>query len=343
MNKELYMARALELARLGFGNTNPNPMVACVLVHNDRIIGEGYHQIYGGAHAEVNAVNSVVNKELLKESTAFVSLEPCSHFGKTPPCADLLIKNKIKKVVVCNLDPNPLVSGSGINKLKAAGIEVELGVLEKEGLKLNKRFFTAQVKKRPYIILKWAETLDGFIADENSQSIKISNEYSDFLNHTWRTQEDAILVGTNTAVNDNPKLNSRKAPGKDPIRIFIDKKLKIPNSHFAFDKTQKTIIVNCLEEKNVDDIHFLKIEDDPNFLNNMLKALAKLNIISVLVEGGAKLHTSFIEAKLFDEIRIIKSSSSQHIGLPSVTVPQNIPLVSETPLGNDTVKIFQKD
>ena len=199
MSKELYMHRALDLAALGLGNVSPNPMVGCVIVHDDKIIGEGWHKKYGQAHAEVNAINSISNKSLLQGSSVYVTLEPCSHFGKTPPCANLLIESKVKKVVIANLDTNPLVAGGGIKKLQDAGIEVETGLLEKEGLELNRRFFMSMKNARPYIILKWAQTIDGFIARENFDSKWISGEESRNLVHQWRADEDAILVGKNTA------------------------------------------------------------------------------------------------------------------------------------------------
>nr|MCU0325664.1 bifunctional diaminohydroxyphosphoribosylaminopyrimidine deaminase/5-amino-6-(5-phosphoribosylamino)uracil reductase RibD [Spirosomataceae bacterium] len=202
----VFMQRALELASLGRGSVSPNPMVGCVIVHNGLIVGEGWHQRYGEAHAEVNAVNSVKDKSILSESTAYVTLEPCSHFGKTPPCADLLIKHHLKKVVVCNDDPFPLVAGKGIKKLRDAGIEVETGLLAEEGRRLNRRFFTMVEKQRPYVILKWAETADGFIAKENFEAVRISNDFSQMYSHKWRSEEDAIMVGTNTAHFDNPSL-----------------------------------------------------------------------------------------------------------------------------------------
>ena len=202
------MQRALELARLGLGNVSPNPMVGCVIVKDGKIIGEGHHEQYGGPHAEVNAVQAVKDQSLLPQSTAYVTLEPCSHFGKTPPCADLLVRHQVKRVVICNEDPNPLVAGQGIERLRNAGIEVEIGLLREEGRVLNRRFFTAFEKKRPYVILKWAQTTDGFVARENYDSKWISNTYSRQLVHKWRAEEDAILVGTNTARYDNPSLTT---------------------------------------------------------------------------------------------------------------------------------------
>ena len=216
---EIYMHRALELARNGAGKVSPNPMVGCVIVHNGTIIGEGWHQQFGGPHAEPNAIAAVNNQELLKDATLYVTLEPCAHFGKTPPCAHLIIEKQIPRVVVCNLDPNPLVAGKGIKLLKDAGIEVKTGILAQEGAFLNRRFFTYINHKRPFIILKWAETADGFVARENYDSKWISNALSRKLVHKWRTEEDAILVGKNTALYDNPQLTSRDWEGKNPISV----------------------------------------------------------------------------------------------------------------------------
>jgi diaminohydroxyphosphoribosylaminopyrimidine deaminase/5-amino-6-(5-phosphoribosylamino)uracil reductase len=219
------MSRALELARLGFGKVSPNPMVGCIIVCEGKIIGEGFHQQYGGPHAEVNAIHSVKDKTLLKQSTVYVTLEPCAHYGKTPPCAKLLVEHLVKKVIISNVDPNPLVSGKGIEILRSAGIEVETGLLEQEGLELNKRFFKSIRENAPYIILKWAQTADGFIARDDFDSKWISNKISRKLVHKWRSEEDAILVGKNTAKYDNPTLNVRDWVGKDPLRIVIDHEL----------------------------------------------------------------------------------------------------------------------
>ena len=253
------MRRALELAENGRGQVSPNPLVGCVIEHHGKIIGEGWHQKYGEAHAEVNAVNSVKDKSLLKEACVYVSLEPCAHFGKTPPCADLLVENQVKKVVICNTDPNPLVAGKGIVKLREAGIEVETGILEKEGLELNKRFFHYLEKKRPYIILKWAETADGFIARKNFDSKWISNTLSRKLVHKWRTEEDAILVGTNTALYDNPQLNARDWTGNNPVRIVIDRHLKLPADLHLFDEQIPTICYNLIKNRNSGNVTFVKV------------------------------------------------------------------------------------
>ena len=243
---EKYIKRCIELAQNGLGTTYPNPMVGSVIVHKNKIIGEGWHKKSGEAHAEVNAINSVKDESLLKDATIYVSLEPCSHFGKTPPCSDLIIAKEIKRVVIGTMDPFAKVAGRGIKKLMDAGCEVKVGILEDECLELNKSFFTFLKKQRPYIILKWAQTEDGFIAPENREGkrpVWITNKYSGQLVHKWRSEEAAILVGTNTVLKDNPSLNVRKWTGKSPIRIVIDRELKTPDEFPILDGTQKTIML----------------------------------------------------------------------------------------------------
>jgi len=262
---EFFMQRALELAQLGVGRVSPNPRVGCVIVHNNKIIGEGWHQKFGEAHAEVNAINSAKDQSLLKESTVYVNLEPCSHFGKTPPCVDLLIKHRVKKVVIGNLDSNPKVHGKGIKKLKDAGIETLTGVLEKEGHELNKRFFTFIEEQRPYIILKWAQTTDEFIAQKNFESKWISNEFSRQLVHRWRSEEDAVLVGTHTASHDNPSLTVRDWTGRNPTRIVIDRFLRLNDRLQLFDKKEKTICYNVLKHEEYKNLLLVRI-DENNFL-----------------------------------------------------------------------------
>ena len=303
---EQYMSRCIQLAELGAGNVAPNPMVGAVLVYDDKIIGEGYHKKYGEAHAEVNCINSVEekNKHLIEKSTIYVSLEPCAHYGKTPPCADLIIKNNIPKVVIGTKDIYKEVAGAGIEKLKNAGIEVLTGVLENECIDLNKRFFTFHQKQRPYIILKWAQSANGKIGSANNERILISNDYSNRLVHRWRSEESAILVGTNTALKDNPSLTTRLWKGKNPIRIVIDKNLKLPHELKIFSKTTNTIIFNSLKNTIEENVEYIKLENK-NFLEEILRTLYKLNIQSVLVEGGAKTLQSFIDKGLWDEARII--------------------------------------
>ncbi len=349
MEKDIsYMRRALDLAVLGRGRVSPNPLVGCVIVHNDKIIGEGYHQSYGEAHAEVNAINSVVDKSLLAESTLYVTLEPCSHYGKTPPCADLIIKHKLKKVVVSNIDVNPLVAGKGLQKLKNAGIEASVGLLEDEGRNMNKRFFTFVTKQKPYIILKWAETADGFIAPihqnsdnttNNTNITWISNEYSRMLVHKWRTEEDAIMVGTQTALLDNPQLNVRNWTGRNPLRIVIDKQLILPNSLHLFDKQQATICYNTIKNEAVQNLEFAKIKPDA-FLQNLLQDLYFRKIQSVIVEGGSKLLNSFLETKTWDEIRVFRSNKTFGKGILAPKAEGNL-FYKET-VADDMLWVYRK-
>jgi len=300
------MRRALELAQKGLGSVSPNPMVGCVIVYHHKIIGEGWTQPYGNAHAEVHAINNVKDKSLLSQSTAYVTLEPCAHFGKTPPCADLLIQYKLKKVIVACSDPNPLVAGKGIEKLKNAGIEVEVGLMEKEGLIINRRFFTSINQERPYIILKWAQSSDRFIARENYDSKWISNNYSRKLVHKWRVEEDAILVGTNTAHYDNPKLNVRDWQGKNPLRVFIDKNLRLPRTLSLFDGSQSTICYNLSTNSIHENLEYVMLEES-NFLEYLLKDLGKRKIQSIIIEGGSSIINAFIEQRFWDEARIFTS------------------------------------
>ncbi len=303
--EELLMNRALELASLGKGRVSPNPMVGCVIEHEGRIIGEGWHKAWGGPHAEVNAIQSVEDKSLLAGATLYVTLEPCSHYGKTPPCADLLIEHNIKRVVICNTDPNPLVSGRGITKLTDAGTEVITGVLADEGRELNKRFFTFMEKKRPYIILKWAQTNNGFIARENFDSKWISSPLSRKIVHKWRAEEDAIMVGRQTAAYDNPRLNTRDWSGKNPIRIVIDRNLTLPASLNLFDGSQPTICYNHVkEEAHSNHLTYVYIEPGAHVIDDVITDMYKRKIGSVLVEGGSFLLNTLIDRQLYDEMRI---------------------------------------
>jgi len=303
---EKYMIRCLELARKGAGNVSPNPMVGCVIVHNDTIIGEGYHEKYGEAHAEVNAVNAVQNLGLLKESTLYVSLEPCAHFGLTPPCSDLIIENKIPNVVIGTIDSFAKVAGKGIERMRKAGINVQVGVLEKECREINKRFFTFHEKKRPYIFLKWAETTDGFIdfarsRNEFGEPSWITGEKALVRVHQMRAEEDAIFVGTNTVLKDNPSLTVRHCPGENPIRLVIDNHLRLPKNLNLFDGTVKTLVFNSLKNKESGNIEFIKIDFDKKLIPHILKNLYQQNIQSLIVEGGKQLLQSFIDANLWDE------------------------------------------
>lgn len=305
---ETYMKRALELAQKGLGHVAPNPMVGCVIVLGEKIISEGFHQKYGEAHAEVNAIKNLPENFDLSGCALYVNLEPCSHHGKTPPCADLIVSKKFKKVIIGSLDPNPLVAGKGIQKIKAAGIEVVTGVLEKECRELNKRFFIFQEKKRPYIILKWAQTADGFISKDplpkNKEESWITGEKSKVLVHQWRSEEQAILVGTNTVINDDPELTTRLVSGKNPIRIVLDKDLKLNSNYKIFNDASETLVFTGKEKSSEKNIKFIRIDFSKNILPQILEKLFELNISSILVEGGAKLLQSFIDKNQWDEARL---------------------------------------
>lgn len=320
---ELFMLRALELARLGIGRVSPNPQVGCVIVHDGKMIGEGWHQKYGGPHAEVNAINSVTDKSLLEQATVYVNLEPCSHFGKTPPCADLLIAHRVRKVVVANVDSNPLVGGNGLAKLQAAGIETVVGVLDQQARELNKRFFTFVEKKRPYIILKWAQTADGFIARSNFDSKWISNEYSRQLVHRWRSEEDAILVGSGTAAHDNPALTVRDWSGRNPVRIVIDRHLKLPDSLHLFDGNTPTLCYNLIQEKTEKDTTRVKLPE-AEFLKSLVADLRTRNIQSLIIEGGAQTLSAFLNENLWDEARVFKARQSFGSGIAAPTFHGNL-------------------
>jgi diaminohydroxyphosphoribosylaminopyrimidine deaminase/5-amino-6-(5-phosphoribosylamino)uracil reductase len=282
-------------------------MVGAVLVYNDIIIGEGYHQQYGQAHAEVNCIESVAaeNKHLIEKSILYVSLEPCAHFGKTPPCAGLIIKHKIPNVIIGCRDIFAAVNGKGIEKLKAAGVNVTVGVLENEAINLNKRFFTFHKQQRPYIILKWAQSCNKKISGINGERIFISNEFTNRLVHQWRTEEAAIMVGTNTALKDNPALTARLYPGKNPLRLVIDMDLKLPSTLQLFDGTNKTIVFNQQKNEAGEMLSFNKINTEEKTIPQILNILYTLQIQSVIVEGGAKLLQSFIDENLWDEARVI--------------------------------------
>lgn len=318
------MQHALDLAWRGKGKTKTNPMVGCVIVYQDQIIGEGWHEVYGGLHAEPNAVNSVQDKSLIGKSTIYVTLEPCAHFGKTPPCADLIASLKPKRLVICNLDPNPLVAGKGLEKVKAVGTEIITGVLKEKGYALNKRFFTFHEKKRPYVILKWAQTADGFIARENYDSKWISCAASRTLVHRWRSEEDAIMVGTNTAIHDNPQLNVRMVEGKDPLRVVIDKSLRIPSAYHLFDKSQATICYTSDKEEEQEDLIFKKIDFNKKIVPQLLADLYDRKVQSIIIEGGNQLLAEFMELELWDEARIFKSQTTFEKGIaaPKINLDQ---------------------
>jgi diaminohydroxyphosphoribosylaminopyrimidine deaminase/5-amino-6-(5-phosphoribosylamino)uracil reductase len=338
---EIYIQRCIQLAKNGLGTTYPNPMVGSVIVYNDTIIGEGWHQKAGEAHAEVNAINSVKDKSLLSKATIYVSLEPCSHFGKTPPCCDLIIKHKIPNVVVGTVDPNSKVAGTGIKRLVENGTNVTVGILEKECTELNKRFFTFHNKKRPYIILKWAESLDGFIAPltkEKQEPVWISNAFSRQLVHKWRSEEQAILVGTKTVLDDNPKLDVRDWQGENPIRIVLDRTGKITDNYFVKNKKTKTIVIT--EQENLtasDNLIFESVIFDIQLTKKIADILYKYGIQSVIIEGGKQTLQTFIDDNLWDEARVFIGDISLKEGIKAPFLNE----ISKTvQLKEDQLKLF---
>jgi diaminohydroxyphosphoribosylaminopyrimidine deaminase / 5-amino-6-(5-phosphoribosylamino)uracil reductase len=342
---EKYISRCLQIARLGAGFTAPNPMVGAVLVHNNIIIGEGYHQVYGQAHAEVNCMNSVkqTDKALIDQSTLYVSLEPCAHFGKTPPCADLVIKHKIPHVVIGCRDSFTAVDGKGIEKLKAAGINVTVGILENEAVALNKRFFSFHQKQRPYIILKWAQSSDGKIAGNDGERIFISNPFTNRLVHQWRSEEAAIMIGTNTALKDNPALTTRLYPGSDAVRIVIDMELKLPASLQLFDNTAKTIVFNKQKQEEAGLVSFCKIEVTQKIIPQILAVLYQQQIQSVIIEGGAKLLQSFIDANIWDEARVITNTQLKIAKGVNAPILQLQKFIKEENILNDSIVYFENN
>ncbi|CAL2104767.1 5-amino-6-(5-phosphoribosylamino)uracil reductase / Diaminohydroxyphosphoribosylaminopyrimidine deaminase [Tenacibaculum sp. 190524A02b] len=348
MNHEKYIQRCLQLAKNGIGTTRPNPSVGAVIVYDNKIIGEGYTSPYGGPHAEVNAINSVKNQDLLKKSTIYVTLEPCSHHGKTPPCADLIIEKKIPKVVIGCLDTNSLVAGKGIERLKKAGCNVVVGVLEEECFNQHKRFFTVQNKQRPYIILKWAESKDGFIAPETKDSrnpVWISNSYSQQLVHKFRAEEHSILVGTNTVLDDNPKLNVRSWYGNNPVRIILDRGLKIPKNSNVFDASIKTIVLKQIDKENnlslSENIIVESIDFAQELSNQICEVLQKHKIQSVIIEGGRQTIQTFIDANLWDEAYVFIGNSKLKKGVekPNISALQ----IEEKKIDNDILRIYKND
>lgn len=345
MSDEFYIKRCLELAELGMGKVSPNPMVGCVIVANGKIIGEGYHQEYGQAHAEPNAIKSVFDQhpenaaQLLKQATVYVNLEPCAHFGKTPPCADLLVKHQVKQVVIGNTDPFSAVDGKGIEKLKTAGIAVKTGVLEGECSFFNRRFFTRVKQQRPYVILKWAETANGYFAASNGHQKWISGQLAKRLAHKWRTEEDATLIGKYTAIVDNPQLTAREWPGKNPVRLVIDKSLDIPASNHIFNKEAKTIIFNEIKTDVVDNIHYIQMEDMQYYLpQKIMFQLYLMDIQSVIIEGGAKILKQFLDAGLWDEARIFSAGNSWTEGIASPVI--NGILQEQIQLNSDKLSVY---
>ena len=340
---ELYIYRCLQLAEKGRGTVAPNPMVGAVLLHDGKIIGEGWTQPHGGAHAEVNCIAQVQEKdeEHIAKSTLYVSLEPCSHFGRTPPCVDLIIAKQIRKVIIGCKDTAHHVNGQGIEKLLKAGIDVTVGVLEKECIDFNKRFFTFQQKKRPFIILKWSQSADGFIAEKGKRT-KITSAEIDVIVHKWRTEEAGIMIGTNTASIDDPNLIATLWTGKQPIRIVIDKKLIIDGTAKLYNQVATTIFLNeKLDEKNGENI-FLKINSDvDDFLVESLERIYELGILSILVEGGSQLLNSFISQNSWDEARvIINDNLLLKDGMKAPGLP-NVAPSKENKFADHTIKIYE--
>ena len=321
------MRRCIELAKNGFGTTYPNPMVGSVIVYDNKIIGEGWHQKSGESHAEVNAIRSVKDKSLIEKSTIYVSLEPCSHFGKTPPCSDLIILNKIPNVVIGTVDSNIKVAGDGIKKLIESGAKVTVGVLEAECYELNKRFFTFHEKKRPYVILKWAESKDGFIAPlktvrKEQKPVWVTNEFSRQLVHKWRSEEQAILVGTQTVIDDNPKLDVRDWKGNNPIKVVIDQNNRIPLESQVFEDQSKTIVFsNSVPTYKKENCIFERVDFEKNIADQILKSLYKHQIQSIIIEGGQKTLQTFIDEEIWDEVRIFIGPNSFEKGIKAPIIP----------------------
>lgn len=336
---QAYMRRAIELAQLGLGSVSPNPTVGCVIVKEGKIIGEGWHRKYGEAHAEVNAVNAVKNHRDLKGATVYVTLEPCSHHGNTPPCAELLVTSQVGEVVVAVEDPNPLVSGKGLELLKKAGISVQTGLLAEEASWMNRRFLSAMKENRPYVILKWAQTMDGFMARENHDSKWISNASSRKLVHKWRTEEDAIVVGSNTVVYDNPQLTAREWPGKNPLRIILDPGDELDGNYNVLDGSTPTIVYTTSHREAKHNLEWVKV-DMHNYLPDLLADLQSRKIRSVIIEGGAKTLASFIELNLWDEARVFYAPTTFTRGIAAPVCGGDI--IGKEDVDGDTLIIYKR-
>lgn len=339
---EQYHLRCLDLAKQGLGHVSPNPLVGAVLVVDDKIIGEGYHSFFGGPHAEVNAINSVKDKSLLQKATLYVNLEPCSHFGKTPPCADLIIENKIPRVVIGLRDPFEQVSGRGIEKLKSAGVDVIVLENDEENRFLNRRFLTFHEKKRPYIILKWAETSDGFIDKIRKRGEKaginwITDKTTKVLVHKWRTEEQAILIGTNTVLNDNPQLNAREWPGNNPIRLIPDLSLRLPEQFHIFDGTVPTYVFTRKTAENKLNVSYINI-GDKELTQAIIEFCCERHIISLFIEGGSQLLTTFLNKDLWNEARVFTGLTSFQKGVKAPVRPAELSKVEQ--IGNSDLYIY---
>ena len=339
-----YMQRAIQLAGLGKACVAPNPMVGAVIVHDNKIIGEGYHRKYGGPHAEVNAVASVGQKSLLREATMYVNLEPCNHHGLTPACTNLIIQSGIPRLVIGQPDPNPLVAGKGIKRLHDTGIEVLTGVLESESRELNRRFNTFHERKRPYVILKWAKTSDGFVdlvrkKDDPIQPNWITDEYCRRLVHKWRSEESAIMVGTDTALKDNPKLNIRLWKGKDPLRIVLDRKLRLKKDLNLLDGSIPTIVYTSEEKEGKANLEYAVVDFDDNLLDSIMNDLYRRSIQSVIIEGGPKLLKSFIKCNLWDEARVFTGPLKFNQGVKAPDFPFSP--IKEMETGNSKLEVYR--
>jgi len=341
VNDAVFIKRCLQLAEKGKGNVAPNPMVGAVLVHEGRIIGEGFHQQYGQAHAEVHCFDSVAahEKHLIPDATMYVSLEPCAHYGKTPPCAHRIVNEGVKRVVICNKDPFEKVAGKGIQILKENGVEVVSGILEQEGTWLNRRFFTFHQQLRPYIILKWAQTENGFFAPKDRSRFQLTDELSSRLSHQWRSEESAILVGFTTAMNDNPQLINRYGQGAQPLRIAIDKDLNLPQSHHLFSQAYPTWIVNQHKEETKGHLCWVQLDFTEPIVPQLLQKLYQANKLSLIVEGGVHLLQSFIDAHLWDEARVFESSNVLSEGLLAPVLPHSTK-VFQTELRQDKLSVY---
>lgn len=338
-----FMQRALDLAAKGAGRVSPNPMVGAVLVHDGEIIGEGYHEQFGQPHAEINCLHAVKDelRHLIPASTMYVTLEPCAHQGKTPPCADRLVMEKLKTVVIATADPNPLVNGKGIAILKKAGIEVRVGVLEQAAQFQNRRFFTSCQKGRPYILLKWAQTGDGFISFGTAERLKITSHQTDVLVHQWRSEEDAIMIGSRTALLDDPLLTNRHAAGPSPLRIVLDSNNTLPKTLKMFNDGNPVVIINRHKDERKGNLRYKKIDTDVFYLKHLLIFLHELNIQGLMVEGGAALISSMIEGGYWDEIRVLVNPTKNIIsGISAPTLPTNISKTDQQEIGDELLYIY---
>ncbi|WP_160713956.1 bifunctional diaminohydroxyphosphoribosylaminopyrimidine deaminase/5-amino-6-(5-phosphoribosylamino)uracil reductase RibD [Chitinophaga solisilvae] len=342
-NREIFMKRCLELAAMGHAQAAPNPMVGAVLVHQDRIIGEGYHRQYGQAHAEVNCVNSVhpEDESLIARATMYVSLEPCAHHGKTPPCADLIVARKIPEVVIGCVDTFSAVAGKGIEKLEKAGVKVHTGMLEAACRDLNRRFFTFHEKKRPYILLKWAQSSNGLMAGSDGAPVRLSNAWSDRLVHRWRSEEMSILVGTRTAITDNPRLNNRLWTGKDPVRLVIDRTLSVPRTHHLWDGSIPTIFITAEATDTSGFTETMQLDFRQDLLPQLMERLHHRQIQSIMVEGGPYVLQRFLEAGLWDEARVITGTVTLPGGQPAPVLTDAVP-EQRISLNGDRIDFYRR-